>query len=106
MSAATVATKDVLALNSLLTDKVRLAIVVTLAAADEAPDFNTLLERLDLSKGNLSSHVRKLEEGGLVQVHKEFLDRKPRTTYSVTTKGRQELKSYLETVEALLSAAA
>ena len=96
-------TKEILTLNPLLTDKVRLAIVITLSTSDEPLDFNTLLEQLELTKGNLSSHVRKLEQAGFVEVHKEFLDRKPRTTYSVTGECRAELKTYLETIEGWLS---
>jgi DNA-binding transcriptional ArsR family regulator len=90
-------------LSAVLSDRVRLLIVATLAASKEPLDFGTLLETLQLTKGNLSSHMRKLEEHGLVEVRKEFVDRKPRTTYAVSRKGRREVKEYLEKVEELLS---
>lgn len=91
--------------NSLLSDRIRLAIMATLAAASEAVEFKTLLESLELTKGNLSSHMRRLEDGGLVTVKKEFVGRKPRTTYTCTRLGRREVQGYLEKVEQLLKAA-
>jgi len=97
--------KDFLAANSVLAERARLAIMAILAAADEPVDFSSLLEKLELSKGNLSSHVRKLEEAKLLRVHKEFVDRKPRTTFECTALGRRELRDYLSRLEAMLSAA-
>ena len=94
--------KALLGLNPLLTDKVRLALVVELTTSEEPLDFNTLLETLELTKGNLSSHMRKLELAGLVEVHKQFVGRKPRTTYEATDKARKELTSYLQTLETVL----
>jgi DNA-binding transcriptional ArsR family regulator len=98
--------RDFLSTNAVLGERVRLAILATLAAADEPLDFNAVREALDLTKGNLSSHVRKLEEAKLVRVHKEFVDRKPRTTYTCTDRGRKELSHYLEKLETLLRSAA
>jgi DNA-binding transcriptional ArsR family regulator len=94
--------RDFLATDSLLAERVRLAIVATLAASEAPVEFTTLLDVLDLSKGNLSSHMRKLEDAGLVEVRKEFVGRKPRTTYACTAAGRQGLQDYLAKLEALL----
>lgn len=91
-------------INPLLADRARLAIMANLALAGGSVDFNTLLEELQLTKGNLSSHIRKLEEAGLVAVDKKFVDRKPRTTYVCTKAGKTEIRHYLSTVEALLKA--
>lgn len=93
---------DLLNLNPLLADRVRLAIMANLSLVGGPVDFNTLLEELQLTKGNLSSHIRKLEEAELITVHKEFVDRKPRTTYVCTNKGKAEMRHYLSTIEALL----
>lgn len=90
------------ATQSLLSDRVRLAIMATLASATEPLDFNSLLDSLGLSKGNLSTHAAKLEEGGLIEVRKEFVGKKPRTTYACTEKGRAEMRVYLAQVESLL----
>lgn len=93
---------DLMNINPLLADRARLAIMANLSLVGGLVDFNTLLEELQLTKGNLSSHIRKLEEAGLVAVHKEFVDRKPRTTYVCTKKGKTEMQHYLNTIEALL----
>ena len=94
--------KQLLELDPLFSNKVRLAIVVTLVTADAPLDFNSILEKLGLSKGNLSSHMRKMEEAGYVEAHKEFLDRKPRTTYTLTSRGKDEMRTYLDTLESIL----
>lgn len=94
--------KDLLVANKLLADRVRLAIMATLATAEDPLGFTSMLEALELSRGNLSSHMRKLEDAGFVEVHKEFIDRRPRTTYTCTDKGRRELTSYLNELESFL----
>jgi DNA-binding transcriptional ArsR family regulator len=91
--------------HALLSDRTRLAIMATLAAAAEPVDFNALLGGLKLTRGNLSSHIRKLEEGGLLKVEKEFLDRRPHTIYRCTELGHKEVQSYLQKVEQLLKGA-
>lgn len=95
---------DLMSVNPLLADRARLAIMANLSLAGGPVDFNTLLEELQLTKGNLSSHIRKLEEAELITVHKEFVDRKPRTSYVCTKKGKTEMRYYLSTIEALLKA--
>ena len=95
--------KDFLSINPLLMDRTRLAIITTLAREDEPIAFGILLERLDLTRGNLSVHTRKLEDEGLIKIEKKFLDRKPVTSYLCTAKGRKEIQKYLEGVEALIT---
>lgn len=98
-------TPSLLDANPLLADRVRLNIMANLALAGEPVDFNTLLVELELTKGNLSTHIRKLEEAELIEVAKEFVGRKPRTTYSCTAKGKKELQQYLGAIERLLKGA-
>ncbi len=97
--------KSLLIANKLLADRVRLAIMVTLASAEDPLDFTALLDTLELSRGNLSSHMRKLEKADFVDVHKEFIDRRPRTTYACTKLGRRELTNYLQQLESFLKGA-
>jgi DNA-binding MarR family transcriptional regulator len=73
-----------------------------LSLAKKAVDFNTLLIDLELTRGNLSTHMKKLEDDGLVRIDKRFVDRKTRTTYLCTGKGRKEVQVYLAAVEAVL----
>jgi DNA-binding transcriptional ArsR family regulator len=88
--------------NPLLVDRIRLAIMAHLALAGGPVDFTTLQEELDITKGNLSTHIRKLEEAQLITVHKEFVGRKPRTTYTCTITGKKEMLTYLAAIESLL----
>ena len=85
-----------------LFDRVRLGIMAHLSLTKKAVDFNTLLTDLELTRGNLSTHMKKLEDGGLVRIDKTFVDRKTRTTYLCTGKGRKEVQAYLAAVEAVL----
>ena len=73
-----------------------------LAAEKEVVSFTDLQQRLELTKGNLSSHLRKLEDAGFIEVSKEFVDRKPLTTYRCSATGRDEMKRYLSIVERML----
>ena len=88
--------------HALLADRVRLTLMATLAAATEPQEFTTLVDALSLTKGNLSTHMQKLEAAGLVVVKKEFVGRKPRTTYLCTEAGRKEVENYLNQIELLL----
>ena len=90
--------------QELLSDRTRLLIMATLAAHPEGLDFNGLLNSLSLTRGNLSSHMRRLEEANLVEVKKEFVGRKPLTSYAATPAGSAAVKDYLEEMERLLSA--
>ena len=94
--------REILQLHPLLADRVRLAIMAALASASEGIDFTTLLESLSLSRGNLSSHLRKLEQGDFITVEKHFVDRVPRSTYRCTAKGSEEIKRYLHEMERAL----
>ena len=88
--------------HALLADRARLTIMATLAATTEPMDFSALLDTLNLTKGNLSGHSQKLEEAGLILVKKEFVGRRPRTTYLCTDLGRKEVRNYLSKIERLL----
>jgi len=97
-----VGVKSILETHPLLSDRVRLSIMGVLASSEEPVSFNELLEALSLSKGNLSTHLKKLEDEKLVEVNKQFVDRKPRTDYVCTLKGREELNNYLEQIQKML----
>lgn len=64
--------------------------------------FPTLKDALDLTEGNLSSHLAKMEEAGAVRVEKQFVDRKPQTTYELTEEGREKFEEHIGTLEALI----
>lgn len=82
-------------LDRTLHEPARLQIMAHLFVLEEA-DFLFLLRQTGLTKGNLSSHVRRLEEAGYVKVEKKFVDRIPVTTYRLTPTGRTAFAAYRE----------
>src|SRR5258708_17926932 len=91
-------------LDDAFLQKARLGIMSTLLALGEA-DFKLLKETLALSDGNLSTHLALLEERGYVEARKEFVRRKPRTTYTPTEFGRTAFHRYLLALERIIRAA-
>jgi DNA-binding MarR family transcriptional regulator len=90
-------------LDQIIHERRRLGIVSALAANDRQT-FAELKAVLKTTDGNLSVHARKLEEAGYIKVTKGFEDRKPRTEYRLTAKGRRALDTYLQQMESILSA--
>ena len=89
-------------LDRLIHERLRLGIVSALAAEDEL-SFSDLKQILQTTDGNLSVHARKLEEAGYIKAIKAFEDRRPRTAFRLTAKGRRALEAYLEQMETILS---
>lgn len=69
---------------------------------NDAADFNRLKELLDVTDGNLASHIKALENAEYISIEKQFIDRKPNTRYSATSLGKQEFKKHIEALEKLL----
>ena len=90
-------------LDQVIHERRRLGIVSALAANDRLT-FAELKAVLKTTDGNVSVHARKIEEARYIKVTKGFEDRKPRTEYRLTTKGRRALDSYLQQMESILSA--
>jgi DNA-binding transcriptional ArsR family regulator len=87
-------------LDRLVHEPARLAILAALSACESA-DFLYLQRITGLSKGNLSSHLGRLEEAGLVTVTKEFVGRVPRTSAALTRDGRQRLDAHWRDLDRL-----
>ncbi len=95
-------TNPVGAVDETIHARVRLGAMAILVA--EGPrDFVALRGLLGVSDGNLATHLRVLEEAGYVCVRKDFVGRRPRTTYSATDRGRVALAAYASAMERLLS---
>jgi predicted ArsR family transcriptional regulator len=88
-------------INKLLENRIRLAIM-SLLMVEEQLDFNAFKETLDLTDGNLASHMAKLEEAAYIQVEKRFQDRKPQTCYRATEAGRTAFRDHLSALEAII----
>ena len=79
----------------------RLKIVAQLYVIESA-DYHFLMKQLGFTWGNLSSHLSKLEDAGYVNIEKEFIDKKPRTTVSLTSAGRTAFREYRKTIRTFI----
>ena len=94
--------KDIISnINKVFESRVRLGIMSVLMV-NETYDFNSLKEILNVTDGNLASHLKALEEKGMIKVSKQFLGRKPNTTYSATDTGITEFRQHLKALENLI----
>ncbi|HAT64681.1 transcriptional regulator [Aureisphaera sp. CAU 1614] len=88
-------------INKLFDHRIRLGIMSILMVNDDA-DFNRLKELLDVTDGNLASHIKALENAEYILVEKQFIDRKPNTRYSATKLGKMEFKKHIDALEKLI----
>ncbi len=88
---------DTVAIDRLIHEPARLRIMAVLSTVKSA-DFLYLLHQTELTKGNLSSHLTRLERGGYIRITKEFVERIPRTLASMTASGRKAFDSYRRTM--------
>ena len=89
-------------LDSAVYGPVRLG-VLTALQMDGALDFTTLKKRLDVSDGALGLHLSKLQEIAYVACHKAFVGRRPKSTYTITAKGKRALANYLDAMQELIN---
>jgi DNA-binding MarR family transcriptional regulator len=92
---------DVNRLDDAIHGRLRLGVMAYLADAEVA-DFNELKTMLEATQGNLSVHLRKLEEAGYVRIEKRFEARKPLTRIHITEAGRKAFATYLEALSRLI----
>ncbi len=92
---------DIDHIDDVIHGRVRLGVMAYLSGAGSA-DFNTLKTRLQATDGNLSAHLRKLEDAGFVRVEKAFVNRKPLTTLTLTDTGRTAFAAYLDAIGKLV----
>ena len=89
-------------LQKVFESRIRLGIMSALMVSDTL-DFNTLKELLGLTDGNLASHLKALEQQEIIVVSKQFIGRKPSTTYKATEHGRNLFRQHLAALEELLN---
>lgn len=92
---------DIGQIDDVIHGRMRLGIMAYLADAEVA-DFNELKALLQATQGNLSVHLRKLEEAEYIAIEKSFLNRKPLTRARITPKGREAFAAYLEALGKLI----
>lgn len=89
-------------INKLFDHRIRLGIMSILVVNEDA-DFNRLKELLNVTDGNLASHLKSLESSKYIEVEKSFIDRKPNTRYIATKLGKDEFKKHIEALEKLIN---
>ena len=88
-------------LNKIFDSRIRLGIMSALMV-NESVNFNDIKELIQVTDGNLASHLKTLEEHNYIKVQKGFIGRKTNTTYSVTKAGEKAFKQHLEALEAMI----
>lgn len=88
-------------LNKVFDSRIRLGIMSVLIVNDWV-EYNTLKDLLELTDGNLASHIKALEKNQLIEVQKQFVGRKPKTSYKATQLGIELFKKHLDALENLL----
>lgn len=94
------------ALERIFHEPNRLAIVSALCGSAHGLTFNDLKAECDLTDGNLSRHLKALEEAGAVKIEKAFVGARPQTTVLLSNKGRESFVEYLKALEDVLQKAA
>ncbi len=88
-------------LHKAFESRIRLGIMSVLAVNDNL-DFNALKEYLDVTDGNLASHIKALEKEGFIDVEKSFVGKKPNTKYFMTKAGKKAFDDHLSALEKLI----
>lgn len=88
-------------LNKLFDSRVRIGIMSALMV-NESLNFNDLKALIDVTDGNLASHLKSLEENSYIKVQKGFIGRKTNTTYTITEAGETAFRNHLNALEAII----
>lgn len=92
---------DISQLNKAFDSRIRLGIMSILAVNDKV-EFSVIKEMLELTDGNLASHISALEKLNYVEVTKQFIGKKPNTSYRITEDGRKAFTQHLNALEELI----
>ena len=88
-------------LNKTFDSRIRLGIMSALMV-NESVNFNQLKELMQITDGNLASHIKALEDNGYVKIQKGFIGKKTNTTYSVTKAGEKAFRTHLDALEKMI----
>lgn len=76
---------------------------MSILVVNDRADFNSLKQHLDVTDGNLASHIAPLEKSKYIKVNKSFIGKKPNTVYSVTSAGKKAFNEHLDALEQLIN---
>lgn len=88
-------------IDDVIHSRIRTAIMAVLISVEEA-DFTFIRDKIKATDGNLSIHIKKLEENGYIKVSKKFVNKKPVTQCKLTSKGRKAFEEYISQLEGLI----
>ena len=88
-------------LNKVFDNRIRLGVMSTLMV-NEVVNFNDLKQMLEVTDGNLATHLVNLEENGYIKVHKGFIGKKTNTTYSMTKQGEKAFTDHIAALENMI----
>ncbi|MDR3272725.1 MAG: transcriptional regulator [Flavobacteriaceae bacterium] len=88
-------------LNKIFDNRIRVGIMSVLSV-NNVLSFNDLKELLQLTDGNLATHLKTLEDNGYISVKKGFIGRKTNTTYNITEQGRKAFQEHLDALEKII----
>lgn len=88
-------------IDGLIHSRIRLSIMAVLVSVDEA-EFTFLKRKVNTTDGNLSVHLKKLEEAGYIFSNKQFVDKKPVSAYKISNKGHKAFKAYVQHLENII----
>jgi DNA-binding MarR family transcriptional regulator len=89
-------------INKAFDHRIRLGIM-SILMVNESADFNTLKELLGVTDGNLASHAKALEAENYIAIEKQFIGKKPNTSYKATNIGKQAFRKHIEALEKLIA---
>lgn len=88
-------------IDDVIHSRIRTAIMAVLISVEEA-EFTFIREKINATDGNLSAHLKKLEDNNYISVRKEFIERKPVTRYKITEIGRKAFEEYIKKLESII----
>jgi DNA-binding MarR family transcriptional regulator len=88
-------------IDDVIHSRIRTAIMAVLVSVEEA-EFKYLKEKINATDGNLSVHIKKLEDAGYLSVKKRFVNRKPVSKYKITLNGRKAFENYIKKLESII----
>lgn len=88
-------------LNKTFDNRIRLG-VMSIVMVNDGISFNDLKQLLEVTDGNLATHLQTLEENGFLKVHKGFVGRKTNTTYAITRAGEKAFKDHIQALENMI----
>jgi DNA-binding MarR family transcriptional regulator len=88
-------------IDDVIHSRIRTAVMAVLVSVEDA-EFNFLKEKVNATDGNLSVHLKKLEDAGYISVKKNFVDRKPVSRYKLTSKGYKAFEKYITNLESII----